>query len=377
MIGGGPAGSSAGIALARAGMKAAIIEKKTFPREVLCGEFLSGEVVSAIKEFGLYDEFLSLHPNKVTQFRFIPENGVGTSHALGFEAYALKRSRLDQLLLNAAKESGTVVFQPAEVISMQPNQDLYEIRCKTPGDDLFFFAHTVIAAYGKQNILDKSLNRVFASYRSGYNGVKYHINNVLLNETAGNEIQLFTANGIYCGMNRVSENETTLCFLSDRNVNQQDPKNALNALLQRNRKFRSLFAYDPLTELRKLPVFGTGNIYFGRRAAVENGIFMIGDAAAVIAPLAGDGIGMAMESGKLIATILEEAKKHKFNKHTIEEFYAAGWKRLFSKRLSAALHFQQVAMNSFGGNIGGRLLKIFPQLARTLIKRTRNVKSIT
>jgi len=49
IIGGGPAGSSAGIALARAGMKAAIIEKKTFPREVLCGEFLSGEVVSAIK----------------------------------------------------------------------------------------------------------------------------------------------------------------------------------------------------------------------------------------------------------------------------------------------------------------------------------------
>jgi menaquinone-9 beta-reductase len=358
-------------------MKVAIIEKKTFPREVLCGEFLSSEVISAIKEFGLYDEFLSLHPNKVTQFRFIPENGVETSHALGFEAYALKRSRLDQLLLNAAKESGTVVFQPAEVISMQPNHDLYEIRCKTPSDDLFLFAHTVIAAYGKQNILDKSLNRVFASYRSGYNGVKYHINNILLNETAGNEIQLFTANGIYCGMNRVSENETTLCFLFDRNVNQQAPKNALIVLLQRNRKFRSLFACDPLTELRRLPVFGTGNIYFGRRAAVENGIFMIGDAAAVIAPLAGDGIGMAMESGKLIATILTEAKKHTFGKHAIEEFYTAGWKRLFSKRLSAALHLQQVAMNSFGGNIGGRLLKFFPQLAGTLIKRTRNVKSIT
>jgi Dehydrogenases (flavoproteins) len=358
-------------------MKVAIIEKKTFPREVLCGEFLSGEVVSAIKEFGLYDEFLSLHPNKVTQFRFIPENGVEASHALGFEAYALKRSHLDQLLLNAAKDSGAVVFQPAEVISIQPNQDQYEIRCKIPGNDLFLSAHTVIGAYGKQNILDKSLNRVFASYRSGYSGVKYHVSNILLNETAGNEIQLFTANGIYCGINRVSESETTLCFLSNRNVNQQDPKNALNVLLQKNNKFKSLFACDPLTELHKLPVFGTGNIYFGRRTAVENGIFMIGDAAAVIAPLAGDGIGMAMESGKLIATILTEAKKHNFNKHTIEEFYAAGWKRLFRKRLSTALYLQRVAMNSFGGNISGQMLKFFPQLAGILIKRTRNVKSIT
>jgi flavin-dependent dehydrogenase len=376
IIGGGPAGSSAGIALAHAGMNTAIIEKKTFPREVLCGEFLSGEVVSAIKEFGLYDDFLSLYPNKVTQFRFIPENGVEATHALGFEAYALKRSRLDQLLLNAVKGSGAVVFQPAEVISIQPNENSYKIRCKTSGDDLFLTAHTVIAAYGKQSILDKSLNRVFASYRSGYNGVKYHINNILLNETSGNEIQLYTADGIYCGINRVSENETTLCFLSDRNVNQQDPKNALNALLQRNRKFRSLFACDPLTELRNLPVFGTGNIYFGQRSTVENGIFMIGDAASVIAPLAGDGIGMAMESGKLIASILMEAKTSKFDQHTIEEFYTTAWKHLFSKRLSTALHLQQVAMNSFGGNIGGQLLKFFPQLAGTLIKRTRNVKSI-
>lgn len=376
IIGGGPAGSSAGIALAHAGMNTAIIEKKSFPREVLCGEFLSGEVVFAIKEFGLFNDFLSLYPNKVTQFRFIPENGVEATHALGFEAYALKRSRLDQLLLNAAKDSGAVVFQPAEVISIQPNENIYEIRCKTSGDDLFLTAHTVIAAYGKQSILDKSLNRVFASYRSGYNGVKYHINNILLNETSGNEIQLYTANGIYCGINRVSENETTLCFLSDRNVNQQYPKNALNALLQRNRNFRSLFACNPLAELHKLPVFGTGNIYFGQRSAVENGIFMIGDAAAVIAPLAGDGIGMAMESGKLIASILTDAKKNNFDRLTIEKFYTADWKHLFSKRLSTALHLQQVAMSSFGGNIGGQLLNFFPRLTGTLIKRTRNVKSI-
>jgi menaquinone-9 beta-reductase len=376
IIGGGPAGSSAGIALARAGMNIAIIEKKSFPREVLCGEFLSGEVVSAIKEFGLYDEFLSLHPNKVTQFRYIPENGVETSHALGFESYALKRSLLDHLLLNAAKNSGTVVFQPAEVISIQPNENVYEIRCKILDGELFLTAHTVIAAYGKQSILDKSLNRVFASYRSGFNGVKYHINNILLNETTGNEIQLYAANGIYCGINRVSENETTLCFLSDRNVSQQDTKNALNTLLERNGNFRSLFACDPLTELHKLPVFGTGNIYFGQRSAVENGIFMIGDAAAVIAPLVGDGIGMAMESGKLISDLLTEAKIKKFDNHMIEKFYAAGWKRLFSKRLSTALHLQQVAMNSFGGNIGGWLLKFFPPLAGTLMKRTRNVKSI-
>ncbi len=39
---------------------------------------------------------------------------------------------------------------------------------------------------------------------------------------------------------------------------------------------------------------------------IENGIIMIGDAARVISPLAGDGIGMAMESAKLLYEIISE-----------------------------------------------------------------------
>ena len=375
IIGGGPAGSSAGVSLARNGIKVAIIEKKVFPREVLCGEFLSGEVVSAIKEFGLYDDFLSLHPNRVTQFIFIPENGFEAAHSLGFQAFALKRSHLDLLLLNAAKDSGAVVFQPAEVISMRKGQDSYEVRCKTPENEFSLFAHTVIAAYGKQSFLDKSLKRGFVSHPSGYNGIKYHINNRLLHEMDGTAIQIFSANGIYCGVNRVNENETALCFLSDRNVNQHDTKNALNVLLQRNRKFRMLFACDPLSELQKCTVYGTGNIFFGQRDVVENGIYMIGDAAAVIAPLAGDGIGMAMESGALLATLLTDAKEHNLDKRTTEILYAAEWERLFRKRLSVAFRLQQIAMNSFGGNLGGYLMKFFPRLTETMIKRTRNIIS--
>lgn len=371
IIGGGPAGSSAAISLAHKGMTVAVIEKKTFPREVLCGEFLSHEVTSALKSFGLFEEFLSLKPNRVTQFCFIPENGSAAKHSLGFEGFALKRSLLDQLLLKKAKSLGATVVQPAEVVSMRRVNNFYEILCKTNKGIETYAAYNVIGAYGRQNIIDKSLQRSFALSSSGYSGIKYHVPKEMLNGVAENEIQIFSSNGIYCGVNCVSDHDVTLCFLSDKNINQLDPKNALNELLEKNRAFRKLFIHDPLPALLKLPVYGTGNIYFGERSVVENGIYMIGDSARVIAPLAGDGIGMAIESGMLVATILTEAKNKKLSSETTELRYKKEWNTLFSKRTRVALTLQQFALNSHGGNIGGQLMRLFPMLTEKFIQWTR------
>ena len=41
IVGAGPAGSSAAIALARKGYSVALLDKEQFPREKLCGDFLN------------------------------------------------------------------------------------------------------------------------------------------------------------------------------------------------------------------------------------------------------------------------------------------------------------------------------------------------
>ncbi len=371
IIGGGPAGSSAAISLANNGLSVAVIEKRSFPRDVLCGEFLSHEVIFALRSFGLFDEFLALKPNRITNFRFIPENGSSAVHPLGFEGFALKRSLLDQLLLKKAVSAGATVVQPAEVVSLNRVNNIFEILCKTPNGVNSYTGDFVVGAYGRQSIIDKSLKRKFVSARSGYSGIKYHVPKELLNNISRDEIQIFSSNGIYCGVNCVSESESTLCFLSDRNINQLDPKYALYELLERNPAFKALFFRDPIPALSKLPVYGTGNIYFGKRDVVENGIFMIGDAARVIAPLAGDGIGMAMESGILAARILTESKKIGLTAAATESLYKKEWKKLFSKRLRIALNLQRFALNSRGGNIGGQLIEHFPSLAEIMIRWTR------
>ena len=355
-------------------MTVAIVERKQFPREVMCGEFLSHEVIGAIRRFGLYDEFISLRPNKITSFAFIPENGVRVVQPFGFEAWSLKRSLLDKMLLQGAVARGVTIIQPADVISINRIQNGYEVRCKTRQDQLSLSAGTVIAAYGKQSPLDKSLKRSFASYRSGMSGVKYHVPRSVFAESPDGAIQLFAGNGVYCGVNRVNENEATVCFLADSAKHAFHPKEALGILLQKNRKFRALFQVDLLSALPAFSPYGAGNIFFGKRNLVENGVYMIGDAAAVIAPLAGDGIGMAIESGQLIAHVLKRAKQDSLDRLQTEILYTREWTRLFRKRLTVASFLQGIAMDSLGGNLGGRLMKTLPHLAERTIEWTRSQK---
>ena len=75
VIGGGPAGSSAAMLLSKKGFSIALIEKKVFPREVLCGEFISKEVTEFLEDNSLFEDFLKLNPNPLTSFRFIGSRG--------------------------------------------------------------------------------------------------------------------------------------------------------------------------------------------------------------------------------------------------------------------------------------------------------------
>jgi len=131
IIGGGPAGSSAGILLSNRGYSVAIVEKKLFPREVLCGEFISKEVVEFLKGNFLYEEFLRLDPNPITSFRFTAENGKELYSKLEFPAYGIKRSKLDNFLLNKARGNGAEIFQPAEVKEIQKQSEGYLLEIKS------------------------------------------------------------------------------------------------------------------------------------------------------------------------------------------------------------------------------------------------------
>ena len=367
IIGGGPAGSSAAMLLTKKGYSVALIEKKIFPREVLCGEFISGEVIHFMEENSLLTDFLNLKPNTVTSFRFTGSNGKEISSALTFPAYSLKRSKLDHFLLLNARDNGVCIFQPAEVKALSEFNDGYSVPLLTSEGMSSISSKIIVAAYGKQNILDRKLRRQFAS-NTPMNGIKIHLNKNCLNNFPMHEIQIYSGSGIYCGLNAVDENTVTVCFLYNREKHKTTSTGMLEKLANENPTFGSLISDDFINQLDCNQVYGTGNIYFGTKELTDRGIFYVGDSAGVIAPLAGDGIGMAVQSAQLLSDILNRNNLD-ITKSSLD--YNREWRKQFSGRLRTAGSIQTLIMNKFVEQIGLNILSNLPFLLPKLIKSTR------
>lgn len=376
IIGSGPAGSTTALYLSQLGFDITLVEKKIFPREVLCGEFLSKEVTDVLKDLNLFNDFLALKPNKLNSFCAIDESGIELNSDLKFDAYAMKRSVFDLFLLNKVRSKNVKIIQPAEVIStIKTNSDFISVIEEDNGNKLQIKSRLIIAAYGKQNILDKKLSRDFVNKKSNLNGVKFHLPINLLKSSFSDEIRIYTDEELYCGMNQVSDTEMTVCFLENRKHSKIPSRERLIEVIKSNNHFKKVFSEAAIDYIKTTNIYGTGNIYFGKREVVENGIIMVGDAARVISPLAGDGIGMAMESSKLLFDIIKEYNLDDNNRDKIYSLYRKRYEIIFNRRLTTAKIIQGIMLNKRARIIGFGIAKNCPSLLPYLIKFTRNLRT--
>ena len=98
---------------------------------------------------------------------------------------------------------------------------------------------------------------------------------------------------------------------------------------------------------------------------------MIGDASGVIAPIAGDGIGMAFQSAKLISSLFSDFKKGKYSRDQLEKTYVMEWNKLFIRRIRFALFVQNLVLKRATNNISYSFSNIFPSIMPVLIRATR------
>ncbi len=315
IAGAGPAGASASIFLSQAGIKHLLIDKAEFPRDKVCGDALSGKVLSHLKH-AIPDVAAQFAKN---QEDYLPSYGVRFVAPNGKQAdipflpnitkdspppgFISKRIYFDNFLYNHTASDFAIRISNAELKDIEKKNDIIELQIKI-GETIYHTKTKVlIGADGERGISHKyvsggskrNLEAFSAGIRAYYSGVTgYHDMNYIelhfLPEILPGYFWIFPmANGISnVGLGILSSE------VSKHHLNLKKIFNDIINLPQFKERFANAKPESPIQGWG-LPL---GNKYVKR--STDN-VILTGDAANLIDPFTGEGIGNAILSGRYAA----------------------------------------------------------------------------
>jgi flavin-dependent dehydrogenase len=315
VIGGGPAGCTVAIGLARAGTRVTLIEARSFPRAKVCGEFISPAASPILEGLISPDDLRQAGARLID--RFVLELGDGERpFMLPRPAWALSRRMLDAMLLERAAAMGAEIVQPASVREVEYSDSGAEVHLS---DGRRVEADVVIHADGSGRH-DRSGPTKSAS---GLVGHKCHLR--IPGGVAG--VRIRACHGAYIGTISVEDGLAT-CALVARSELTARFRGDADALVG------SLWpAFS--AEWREGPWMASGvprsrYIAPGHRRSIR-----IGNAAAAVDPVGGEGIGLALWSGDLAARLIGSGLIEPHRMRAVHREFAAQYRTRLRVRLPA------------------------------------------
>jgi menaquinone-9 beta-reductase len=386
VIGGGPAGCSAAIAMAQRGGRVVLFEANTFPHDKLCGEFLSPECGDLLDGLGLTADLQACGPALIEEVRLSAPDGTSWQARLPGLAWGLTRRRLDAALADRARAAGVIVREATRVTGIGGSLTggfvlAVETRAAGRSRSGTVRARTVIAAHGKRAALDRALDRRFLRQRQPFVALKAHFAGPPL----PGRIELYAFSGGYCGMSEIERaaagdgddghRAANVCLLVHESAIRAAAApgpDRLPAFLRwmrsQNSRLDDWLAQAQLLDERWISV---GQVPFQKKRPVVHDVLMAGDAAGLIVPLAGDGIAMALQSGQLAAQHSCDFLGGGLTADGLRRGYAAAWQREFGPRLRLGRLLQVFMLRPAWLAAGLRLLNAAPPLGRYLVANTR------
>jgi geranylgeranyl reductase family protein len=353
IIGAGPAGITATMALSKKGIDTILIDKNQFPRDKICGDCLSGKAISTLNK---------INPDLFTE---LVKSGLATgSHAVRFYSPELKmielgydsgnpeippglicrRVELDHFLLSKALASKNTSFKGGITISDIRRQNGQVILTDHEGKPVVETRLVLVAAGFTQHLIhqldasfpvDQENGLAVRGYFEKVEGSSKHypIEIHFLKELLPCYFWIFFfADG--------SANVGLAMPVSLAKKSQMSLKKRLFHILDTYPQLKKRFANARLTgkiEASQLP------IYNGPEKIAGDNYMLLGDAARLIDPFTGEGIGNAMVSGYLAGEFAARClEKNDFTINTTIDYEQAVYQKLKSE-LDLSLGMQKKA----------------------------------
>ena len=153
VAGAGPAGATAALRLARAGMRVLIVERYPLPRQKPCGGGISTRVLSRFP--WLSDSLLQIPTHPVSSLYLEgPSGGVFRMQSNGPAVILIRRVEFDYLLASMARDAGAEILEATAVAQARQDADGVTLRTR---DGRELRAPMVIAADGVNSVIARRL----------------------------------------------------------------------------------------------------------------------------------------------------------------------------------------------------------------------------
>ncbi|MGB3773414.1 MAG: geranylgeranyl reductase family protein [Rhodococcus sp. (in: high G+C Gram-positive bacteria)] len=306
VVGAGPAGSAAAAWAVRGGHDTILADAATFPRDKTCGDGLTPRAVAELDLLGLGEWVRSRAANRGLRL-----TGFGTELTLPWPGgslpdvgSAVPRSELDDRIRRVAVEDGAAMFEGAKAVDVVMSGGKVDaVIFDTPSGPRHVRCRTLVVADGVRSPLGKILGRTWHRDTAFGVAARAYVDSDRSDDPwITSHLELRDSDGVLqagygwvfpLGTGEVNVGVGTLATAK------RPAAGALRPLLD-------LYASQRETEwglhggVRRvqsalLPMGGAVSTVAGRNWA------LIGDAAACVNPLNGEGIDYGLEGGRLIA----------------------------------------------------------------------------
>ncbi len=342
IVGAGPAGSAAALFCARQGLNVCLIEKEQFPRDKICGDAISGKSMTILKELDLLDEVVALPSARIDAVTFgNPDHDLVTIPLLGDKrqdmppGLVVRRLHFDYFLFKKASNEVAEVFEEYQVkkLLFEGNQVIgVEAVSRGGNHQITILGKVIVGADGFNSVVARQTGLYEHDPAHWVVALRQYYKNV---QGLDHTIELHYIDEVQPGYLWLFPVEQNMANVGIGMLHKSLKKRKVNLARAMAKAINSPFFKDRFQQAEPLEEPVGWNLPVGskHRKNYGAGFVLLGDAAGLIDPFTGEGIGNALYSAKIASKVIAEA----IQKNDVSESFLSRYDRILWQNLGDEL----------------------------------------